>query len=119
MTTKRQIKAQRRQDDDESGQYVPPPVNPKKSEPVRQRLIDAAQTVLGLPILFRKGDVQWADDYRIELVLPSGYRIDLGSLMFDEDGRMQPHIRCTTPALAAVLMKMNVNDFHNGEKPKW
>jgi hypothetical protein len=92
------------------GGYTPPPVNPAAGEPTRQRMIDAAQRVLGLPILFRRGEIQWADHYQVELVLPSGFRIDLGSALFGADGKLQPSSRATTPALDAVVAALPAED---------
>ena len=69
----------------------------ERIEEIKQRIIDLTQQTVGLPLLFRPakkvgvpapkvlGPKVECDSYRVEVVTPTNFGIDVGQVAFDPD----------------------------------
>jgi len=90
-------------------------------EEIKQRIIDLMQLTVGLPMLFRPskkvgvpapkvlGPKVECDSYRVEVVTPTGFGIDVGQVAFEPDSGnvfiVQPSV-----LLTALFDKVNPKD---------
>lgn len=97
----------------------------ERIEEIKQRIMNVAQTVYGMPLLFRptKGvpnpaafrsmrDMAPApsDAYRVEVVCPTGMSIDVGHVGFDAESGNVFAVGDPTPTISVLFDKMDPKD---------
>ena len=72
----------------------------KQVEACKRTLSETAERVLGCPLDLEQPGSQ--DFFRVRLVTPTGYKIDIGYLSISAEGKVVPH-HITSTALQGVL----------------
>ena len=85
----------------------------QRVEACKRTLSESAGRVLGCPLDLEQPGSQ--NFFRVRLVTPTGYKIDIGYLAIAPDGRVQRH-HITTTALDAVLEELPL-DFRPNYLP--